>query len=110
MGIVLKVEVTGKPGRGDAIAAVFVEMARLVADHEPGCLRYDVARSRDRVDDFVIWEIYADQAAFDAHRRTRHFAELMEGRLADLVEDRARTVMDLAAAADLTGRDDDGTA
>lgn len=99
--IVLKVEVTGKPGRGDAIAAVFVEMARLVADHEPGCLRYDVGRSRDRTDDFVIWEIYADQAAFDAHRITPHFKDLMEGALADLVGDRARTTMDFVAGASI---------
>jgi quinol monooxygenase YgiN len=104
MGIVLKVEVTGKPGRGDAIAAVFMDMARLVAAHEPGCLRYDVARSRDLADDFVVWEIYADQAAFDAHRRTPHFQDLMEGTLAELVQDRARSLLDVVAAASIETR------
>lgn len=97
MAIVLKVEVIGKSGRGDVIAALFADMARLVADHEPGCLRYDVARSRDRTDDFVIWEIYEDQAAFEAHRVTAHFRGLMQVSLVELIRGRTRATMDLVS-------------
>ncbi len=94
MPIGLKVEVLGLPDRGDEIERVFVEMASKVHELEPGCLRYEVGRSRDQPDDFVIWEIYADQGAFDRHRVTRHFEDLLNGRLPPLILERVRTLLD----------------
>nr|WP_189665360.1 putative quinol monooxygenase [Pseudomonas oryzicola] len=42
---------------------------------EPGCLVFDVAQ--DRVDPEVIYlyEIYRDDAAYEAHTRTAHFRD-----------------------------------
>ena len=40
---------------------------------EPGCLRFDVAQSRDDPTEFLLWECYVDEAARDAHRATAHY-------------------------------------
>jgi autoinducer 2-degrading protein len=43
--------------------------------NEPGCLRFDVHRSTDDPQHFVLYEIYTDEGAFrDAHRQTPHYA------------------------------------
>ena len=46
-------------------------------------LRFDVARVRDKPNDFVEWEEYRDAAALDVHVATEHFSRLVErcGRL-----------------------------
>ena len=62
------------PGHRDAFLAAITENAtRAVAD-EPGCRYFDV--TVDAADDhhFVFYELYADQAALDAHRAAPHFA------------------------------------
>lgn len=40
---------------------------------EPGCLRFDVAQSRDDGTRFVLWECYVDEAAAMAHKTTAHY-------------------------------------
>jgi quinol monooxygenase YgiN len=40
---------------------------------EPGNLRYDLYRTNTGADSFHFFEIYADQAALDAHRATGHY-------------------------------------
>lgn len=40
---------------------------------EPGCRRFDVLTPEIAADEVVLYEIYADAAAFDAHLRTPHF-------------------------------------
>ncbi|WP_083455594.1 putative quinol monooxygenase [Sphingopyxis sp. 113P3] len=77
-------ELKAKPGQGDALLAVMSEAAALVTAHEPGCLFYEVCRSRSDADVIKLFEIYADQAALDAHRTTPHFA-LIGGKLAPLI-------------------------
>ena len=48
--------------------------AASVAD-EPGCRRFDVLTPEGGPDGaIVLYEIYDDAAAFDAHMRTPHFA------------------------------------
>jgi quinol monooxygenase YgiN len=95
MAIGLKVEVSGLAGHGDEIERIFLEMAEHVRRTEPGCLRYDVGRSRDQRDDFVVWEIYVDQDAFDGHRVTAHFERLMNGQLPAVVGNRQRATFDI---------------
>ncbi|UWQ20628.1 putative quinol monooxygenase [Jannaschia sp. W003] len=45
---------------------------------EPGCLRFDVATDPERPDTVFLWELYRDEAAFDAHRGTDHYARFAE--------------------------------
>ena len=40
---------------------------------EPGCLRFDVAQSKDDPTRFVLWEWYVDEAANQAHKTTSHY-------------------------------------
>lgn len=64
-----------KPGCAkEFLAAIKVNTAASVAS-EPGCLVFDV--SQDRVDPELIYlyEIYRDDAAYEAHTQTAHFRD-----------------------------------
>lgn len=54
------------------------ENARSAVRDEPGCLRFDVVQ--DGNDDRRIWiyEVYVDEAAFQAHTRTPHFLKFQD--------------------------------
>jgi (4S)-4-hydroxy-5-phosphonooxypentane-2,3-dione isomerase len=40
---------------------------------EAGCLQFDVTQEADDPTKFVLYEVYADLAAFEAHGKTAHF-------------------------------------
>ncbi len=42
---------------------------------EAGALRFDVLRQADDPARFVLYEVYRDQAAVDAHKTTDHYAK-----------------------------------
>ena len=63
--------------REEFLAAITSNAASTFAD-EPGCLRFDVCRSQSDPDHFVLYEIYRDAAALEAHRRAPHFARWRE--------------------------------
>lgn len=53
--------------------------ARASLRDEPGCLRFDVHRSSDDAHRFILYEIYADEAALhEAHRAAPHYAQSRE--------------------------------
>lgn len=64
----------GEPEDADLIRAALLKMREHTL-REPGNLLYIV--HADTVEDaaFTLYEQYADQAAFDAHTRSEHFAE-----------------------------------
>jgi quinol monooxygenase YgiN len=47
--------------------------ARDSCTHEPGCRRFDVLEFPDQADRILLYEIYDDRAAFEAHVGTPHF-------------------------------------
>jgi quinol monooxygenase YgiN len=67
-------------GNGDALAALLAEQAAVVRREEPGCLVYRPHRSHTDPELFVFYEVYRDQAAFDAHRKAPHLAAFRERR------------------------------
>jgi quinol monooxygenase YgiN len=75
------------PGRGD-------EVAELLAPHiaatraEPGCEGFLVNRSVEDGDRFVLYEQYADEAAFQAHRESPHFERYVLGGVVPLLAER----------------------
>lgn len=70
-GLLLKTRL--KPGSFDAFMdAMGVNAVASVRD-EPGCLTFDVLRDRSDADLLWLYEVYADEAAFEAHMRTPHF-------------------------------------
>lgn len=56
---------------------------------EPGNFRFDVLQDPEDDHHFVIYEVFEDEAAVDAHRQTEHYRRTVEG-LADLMTTGAR--------------------
>ncbi|RBY88051.1 antibiotic biosynthesis monooxygenase [Blastococcus sp. TBT05-19] len=42
---------------------------------EPGCLRFDVCAVDGDEHRFLLYELYTDAAAFEAHKQAPHFAQ-----------------------------------
>ena len=40
---------------------------------EPGCVRFDVVRSIEDPNEFLIWEVYLDEEAAAFHKTTPHY-------------------------------------
>ncbi|WP_137820445.1 putative quinol monooxygenase [Pseudomonas sp. 2FG] len=69
--LILKTQL--KPNSFEAfMAAMRVNAAASVRD-EPGCLVFDVLRDRSDPDLLYLYEVYTDEAAFEAHMLTAHF-------------------------------------
>ena len=64
-------------------ARAFLELARTDASQsvarEPGCYQFDVTLDREQPNRVVLYEVYADEAAFDAHVQTPHLAAFRAG-------------------------------
>ncbi|MGW0938392.1 putative quinol monooxygenase [Streptomyces sp. NPDC002666] len=58
---------------------------------EPANLTYEVHAQEDTPGGFVLYEVYADRAGFDAHAATDHFAELIVRTVRPLLTDRTVT-------------------
>ena len=67
-------------GKGDALAALLQEQVAAVRAAEPGCLVYRPHRSTKDPDQFIFYEQYEDDAAFDAHRKAPPLATYRERR------------------------------
>lgn len=62
-----------KPGSLEAfMEAMRINAVASVRD-EPGCLVFDVLRDRSDPDRVWLYEVYTDEAAFEAHMQTPHF-------------------------------------
>ncbi len=79
-----------KPGAKAAFLRLINENARASCREEPGCRRFDVLATESEADRVMLYEIYDDRAAFDAHIKTRHFASFNEASAA-LVADKKVT-------------------
>jgi quinol monooxygenase YgiN len=45
---------------------------------EPGCVRFDVSQREDDPAHWLFYEVYKDNAAFEAHRASPHFADYQQ--------------------------------
>lgn len=45
------------------------------ARQEPGNLRFDVSQSNDDPCRFLLYEVYHDEASFQAHQQTEHYKQ-----------------------------------
>jgi quinol monooxygenase YgiN len=75
-----------KPGAKAAFLRLINENARASCREEPGCQRFDVLATESEADRVMLYEIYDDRAAFDAHIKTRHFASFNEASAALVAE------------------------
>ncbi len=67
------VHVHVKPEHRDAFLGVTLENARKTLQ-EPGNLRFDVLEQADARNQFVLYEVYRDEAGMKAHKETAHYA------------------------------------
>jgi (4S)-4-hydroxy-5-phosphonooxypentane-2,3-dione isomerase len=93
-GFIILVDFKIKPGQMAAFRRLIDDNAKASVKHEPGCRRFDVAQHRKEPDHVLLYEIYSDRAAFDAHLKTPHFAQFNSAS-APLVADKTVTEYDL---------------
>ena len=71
------VHVYVKPDKVDDFKAM-IHANHLGSMAEPGCLRFDVAQSREDPTEFLLWECYVDEAAAAFHKTTPHYLAFKE--------------------------------
>lgn len=76
----------------EEVAEQLVSYAAIVRT-EPGCVTFDVNRSLDDDRDFILYEVYTDRAAFDAHVASEHFTDIAVNRIRPLLADRQATLL-----------------
>jgi quinol monooxygenase YgiN len=74
-----------KSGKEDEALERLQKMADAVQGQESGALVYAVHRLQDEPSEVVLWESYADDAAFQTHMATPHMGEL-RGAFAELFD------------------------
>jgi quinol monooxygenase YgiN len=70
---VLTVGLVVKPDQVDRFMSMLLENAKAARETEPGCRQFDVLvdpKDRTRL---MLYEVYEDEAAFQAHQQTPHF-------------------------------------
>jgi len=87
--IVLIVHMTVKPDTEEDCKRLLREMVDATRK-EPGCLQYIAHQSTENPLNFSIYEQYVDEAAFQAHRDSAHFAWYIKGGVDALIATRTR--------------------
>ena len=72
--LALVVSIESPPESRDRFLAAIREQAGASLEQEPGCLRFDICEAVDDPNRFVLYEVYADEEAWEAHPKTEHFA------------------------------------
>jgi len=75
-GLALAVTWQAKPGEAARVGQILEKLAA-AARQEPGCLLFRVHRDRDDDHRFLLYELYADEAALAEHQKTAHFQTLV---------------------------------
>jgi (4S)-4-hydroxy-5-phosphonooxypentane-2,3-dione isomerase len=70
----LWVSVKVKPEMREKFLEVIEDDSICSVRDEPGCVRFDVLQDQNDPDRYYFYEVYEDQAAFEAHTRTPHLA------------------------------------
>lgn len=81
----LYAEFTAKPGCAEEVAALIAGLANDVRT-EPGNVVFEVYRQADNPNHFFVFEVYADEAAFQAHIGMSYGA-VFNAKLNELIEE-----------------------
>ena len=71
----LMVQIEVDPDRRDEFLAAITANAEASVRDEPGCLRFDVCSVDGDENRFLLYELYEDAEAFEAHKRAPHFLD-----------------------------------
>ncbi len=72
---VVAVTFEAKPEHADALRAALCRQAENSVTREAGCHRFDVSVDRAAPNTFFLYEIYTDEAAFQDHLASAHYAD-----------------------------------
>ncbi len=87
MAFVVTATWIAKPGNEDAVAEAITTMTPLSRSEE-GNLHYQAQVATDDPCHFLLYEVYADASAYDAHKASAHFQEHVVGHALALLEER----------------------
>jgi (4S)-4-hydroxy-5-phosphonooxypentane-2,3-dione isomerase len=73
-----------------AVLQLIKEVQTLSSD-EPGCLFYRAHQQEGERGNIVFYEIYEDESAFESHRQSRHFQEIVLRDILPLLSSRSVT-------------------
>jgi len=90
---------TAKPGSEDEVKKHLREMVPHSLS-EPGCRMYTVNQLIEDPRVFVLYEQYDDEAAFGFHRETQAFNDIVQGKVAPLLDERKGETCRLIEPAD----------
>lgn len=62
-----------KPGHLEAFLPLMLTNANTSLNEEPGCTQFDVCTDPNQPDEVFLYELYDDEAAFQAHLKSAHF-------------------------------------
>ena len=71
IGVVATLKV--QEGKGPEFERVFLDLAAKVKANEPGCIMYQLTRSRTDPNQYKVLELYASQEALTEHGKTDYF-------------------------------------
>jgi quinol monooxygenase YgiN len=71
IGVIATLKV--QDGKGAELEEVFRTLSEQVRAGEPGNIFYRLCKSRSDANTYVVMELYADQAAIEAHGASEHF-------------------------------------
>ena len=77
MSYVLLVELRVKPGNVEAFTEKVLANAAAARSIEPGCRHFDVIVDPQDPARMMLYEIYDDERAFEAHQQTPHFKKYL---------------------------------
>lgn len=73
---VVIVDYTAEPAQFAALQQLIEGVAK-ASIAEPGCRRFDVVQPAAAPDHLMLYEVFDDKAAFDAHAATPHFKQFV---------------------------------
>ena len=77
--IVVIAEFTVPAAKNDEFLAVCEADGRGSVAHEPGCQQFDTLTCSEQPELVVLFEVYDDEAAFQTHLQTPHYATFADG-------------------------------
>jgi autoinducer 2-degrading protein len=93
-GFAIIVDFHLKPGARSAFRQLIDMNARISVQAEHGCRRFDVVEPRDEADRVLLYEIYDDDFAFEAHVSSPHYVQF-DAESAPLIVDKSVIRCDL---------------
>ena len=92
MTLIQSIHYTFAPEDANKAETIFREL-RDSSRKEEGVIAFDVARSQENPNVFVLWEDYRDRAALDAHVATEHFKRLVLNGARTLAKERNAEIL-----------------